>query len=705
MKEIKIRGVLAEGFRSLLKDVELCLDRPGLNLVKGENGTGKTTIFEALVWCLYGTNLKDTTVDKIPSWVEIRDEGWRGTMVITEAWIDGELYSFTRSMDWHGGHGVGKNDFKIEKTVKGKLILVSIEGKKKEAQALADDLLGMDSQTFTNSILFGQRMAKLVESDNSDKRDLFEKLFETVFTKEGKVNAIAKLNEFETKSTKLEYEATGLENLVENQEDELSRNRDILAGFNTSKQEECDRLTTLIENAVDLQGDYQNAKKTYQSLIDSWDEKAYQKRLNEFKEGQDEYNKADKECSVKEMAFTNANDNCNTQLSVIEQAHTALYDNEAIMDKFVVNKAGNVSRLLEKLQTLLNDQTKELNEVDKICPECEQDLPEERILTVQEKIKLRYTKAMEEVDEAVIEAKNAEPPEIDLDKLKKDLATARIKSKTLEAISDEAKLTFEDAGTLFTSLDKSRQQESEELEELTCEWDRVTEAETSLQSIDSDIKEAQTKAEMLRVQLTGKMSEEPPELNIESLEKELKTNNDRLDELDIDIGVLKEDITRAKWWVKTGFAAGGLPAYIFKSMLDQLNLNVQEYADRLGVSVEFSIDLTKVSKPFTTKCSVGDKRDKEYKEFSGGQKQRLDIVLIFGMHDLVSYNSNINVLILDEVFEGLDEVGEAAVFDLVRTKAEEGKSVYVITHSPHIDSLYSSTIEVIGGDVGATTFV
>ena len=141
MKEIKIRGVLAEGFRSLLKDVEFCLDRPGLNLITGDNGTGKTTLIEALVWCLYGINLKDTTVDKIPSWVEIRDEGWRGTMVITEAFIDDELYSFTRSMDWQGGHGVGKNDFKIEKTDShGKLILVSTEGKNKEAQALADDL-------------------------------------------------------------------------------------------------------------------------------------------------------------------------------------------------------------------------------------------------------------------------------------------------------------------------------------------------------------------------------------------------------------------------------------------------------------------------------------------------------------------------------------------------------------------------------------
>ena len=56
----------------------------------------------------------------------------------------------------------------------------------------------------------------------------------------------------------------------------------------------------------------------------------------------------------------------------------------------------------------------------------------------------------------------------------------------------------------------------------------------------------------------------------------------------------------------------------------------------------------------------------------------------------------------DEVFEGLDESGEAAVFDLVRTKAEEGKSIYIITHSPHIDSLYSSTMTAVADKTGAT---
>jgi ABC-type multidrug transport system ATPase subunit len=60
---------------------------------------------------------------------------------------------------------------------------------------------------------------------------------------------------------------------------------------------------------------------------------------------------------------------------------------------------------------------------------------------------------------------------------------------------------------------------------------------------------------------------------------------------------------------------------------------------------------------------------------------------------VISMNSDMNLLIMDEPFAGLDEEGEAIVFDLMREKTETGKSVYVITHSPTLDSLYANKIE------------
>ena len=95
----------------------------------------------------------------------------------------------------------------------------------------------------------------------------------------------------------------------------------------------------------------------------------------------------------------------------------------------------------------------------------------------------------------------------------------------------------------------------------------------------------------------------------------------------------------------------------------------------------------KASKPFQTFVYKGDSV-KDYDDLSGGQKLRVDICIAFAMHDLITESSNINILVMDEVFEGLDNEGIEIVFELIRGKSET-KSVYLITHSDLIDSLNS----------------
>ena len=70
------------------------------------------------------------------------------------------------------------------------------------------------------------------------------------------------------------------------------------------------------------------------------------------------------------------------------------------------------------------------------------------------------------------------------------------------------------------------------------------------------------------------------------------------------------------------------------------------------------------------------------------------------MHDLITSNkSNINILIVDELFEGLDSAGIEAAFELIRQKGEE-KTVYVITHSTIIDGLNTRHITIGSDDLG-----
>ncbi len=81
---------------------------------------------------------------------------------------------------------------------------------KGEQQEYINNLLGMDSQAFLASILFGQRMKRLIDSDNSDKRKLFETLFDLDFISSAKDKASAKQTEVEKLVDKLTVERDGI---------------------------------------------------------------------------------------------------------------------------------------------------------------------------------------------------------------------------------------------------------------------------------------------------------------------------------------------------------------------------------------------------------------------------------------------------------------------------------------------------------------
>jgi DNA repair exonuclease SbcCD ATPase subunit len=128
-------------------------------------------------------------------------------------------------------------------------------------------------------------------------------------------------------------------------------------------------------------------------------------------------------------------------------------------------------------------------------------------------------------------------------------------------------------------------------------------------------------------------------------------------------------------------------------MLNKLNEYAAKYADRLGFAIRFSVDLEKASRPFTTQIIRSDGLSVTYADLSGGEKQSVDICLAFAMHDLLSHKIPLNVLILDEVFEGLDREQIEAAFELIRLKAGN-RTVFVITHAELIDSMGTKTITV-----------
>ena len=137
-------------------------------------------------------------------------------------------------------------------------------------------------------------------------------------------------------------------------------------------------------------------------------------------------------------------------------------------------------------------------------------------------------------------------------------------------------------------------------------------------------------------------------------------------------------------------------------MLTMLNTKMAFYAARLGFRVEFSVDMSKASKPFTTKIYSGD-IVRDYEDLSGGQKQRIDVCIAFAMNDVSNMDSDISLIGMDEVTKELDAEGLEIFFELLRLKAKD-KSVYLISHLPTLDAMNCRIINVDFDEDGHTKF-
>jgi DNA repair exonuclease SbcCD ATPase subunit len=83
------------------------------------------------------------------------------------------------------------------------------------------------------------------------------------------------------------------------------------------------------------------------------------------------------------------------------------------------------------------------------------------------------------------------------------------------------------------------------------------------------------------------------------------------------------------------------------------------------------------------------------KGFSGGEKQRLSVALLFTLHSLLDPTKRPDVLILDEVDKGLDEKGIASLMALVNEVKNEYGTVIMTSHREQISGASFDRVWVV----------
>jgi len=169
---IQFGNIIIEGFCSI-PYLELNLGSKGITVIRGATGEGKTTILSALVWGAYGKNLKGKS--DVNTWEKYRPKNYNGTKVEIYFGKDGKTHKITRCLKYKGEINGAKGKDRLIYEIDA--VEVS-EKNKGEIQALINADLGMSYSLFMNSILFGQGMKRLIQESSSDKKDLFEEIFE-----------------------------------------------------------------------------------------------------------------------------------------------------------------------------------------------------------------------------------------------------------------------------------------------------------------------------------------------------------------------------------------------------------------------------------------------------------------------------------------------------------------------------------------------
>ena len=147
------------------------------------------------------------------------------------------------------------------------------------------------------------------------------------------------------------------------------------------------------------------------------------------------------------------------------------------------------------------------------------------------------------------------------------------------------------------------------------------------------------------------------------------------------------------FWISQFFSPNGIKKLLLTNYIELLNDYIEVYAESLGLGIYFEINTDKQRNSYIINI-IKDGSSMLYEELSGGEAKRIDIAIAFAINDLVSSQlDEFNILILDEMFENLDEDGNYAVSEFLSMKAKK-YNVFVITHSVLFDVKNANILEI-----------
>lgn len=666
-----------------IKSITLDLNDRGLVLIKGKNmdneaidnnGSGKSSLIEALVYALYGRTIRglkgDAVVHNIPKknmkiWLDLTDD-------------NGDTYRIAR----YRKHSTNKNKSFLYKN--GKDITPKSEADFNEYVA---DLLQADYLTFTSSLLYTAESFKFTSATDSEMKSTFDKMLGLdVFSKCLEITK-NRLKEVEGDLSTTEWKIDDRKKKIDSLVEQILEAEELVQEYEDKQKEKSEslkkQLEDLEEELTEKQGDLLDLNEELEKAEENKDKAEKQlaskrKKLKEVDELKSVIQDTKSEIAEHERA--------------IKTEERAVEDSKSDIESF----QNRIEKCDKKIRELYQKKSELDEDIGLPCPTCGQPMTEESI-----------EPARKEYDEQI------QSQEDDKKKYQGKIANLEKEIEQHNEVIDEHELKIPplqaDVEYYETLIKKSKKliDEKAECEEKVQEFTKkYYKAESAVKVKASEIKQTEKSIEQTKKDINKLSEEENPYFKmIDKYKEEQSKCTEEISELEEGIQDKLDEKQCLQFW-QQAYSNQGIKSLILDDITPFLNRRVNKYLNKLAaghIEVKFNTQTTLKSGEVREKFSIeinNQDGGSEYIANSAGEKKRVDLSINLALQDLVAARSNksLNISIFDEIFDALDESGIESVIELLQELSQEKSSIFVISHNPHLQSMFSNTITVVKKD-------
>lgn len=703
MKNITFKKVTAENFLSTGKEVSLDFDKGisvivGVNHDKGgdTNGCGKSTMMEAVYFCLYGVTMRDINKDEI-----VNDLVKKGCVCTLELDVEENGTTDTYIIK----RGINPSYAKVYKNGEdmGHSTIPA-------ATAFIAELISTSVATCRNTLMMAtDTLQPFMKLHKPEKRDFVENIFNLQFIKA--MNKIAKENndEINTKIRMLDKEIVDLNDLIntytvksEAFEVNKLKNIEVIQGRIAEVKSEIEELKTKFVKTMP-DADFESVVATLNTGMSDINDR--QKLISSKKDAifaesskyRDNENNISNENARKKRYEEESRD---VEAFVMQHSGKSVSDYISSVDieskkneisNIIADKAAR-ERLLIDIAVDKKEKTKVLNELSargNICLACKRPFPTDDVEAVEK------NKAMlrEEIERLSCEEKvNKECIQADDEKQKALNEEIRKHDRIMDKISSLKPV--QDTGCDVVALQANNEailkfieMKKEEIGILNKEIEDIKVKIEAARVLHEDHKTKVAENRNLQTKIDGLVRV------VETNEADLVRNRESVNEfknlLDNTVEKKAAKALELDVWSKTSkiyqfikeiLSENGYRAYLIRQLVRVLNERINHYLKRLEAPCVIEFD------EFFENTIIDELtgEDRSYESYSAGERRRIDLSTLMAFMDMRRIQGDVgfNVAFYDEVLDSaLSANGTEKLFEVLNERLEKyGESAYIISH-------------------------